>query len=247
MSKINFAYGTIAEAKSDLTPGEIAFGYDESLNVGAIYREGKISTGRCLDILIGEVNAGSGLQDITIKYLDDEGNVNDKVFSAASADLIKLLSNQKGTIYSGSEYIQIDIDDTDPADELKKKISIKYDELYAKIKDSLSADGIIDEQELNRNQSSRIFDIENSYVKDMSKTATESENFESVNVSTSKRDSSLDSESIISTFSFNVATEKYYKQIDSSLNAIDSSIADLKKTIDSVTWIDAAELAASLK
>ena len=225
--KVSFAYGTIAQAAADTMPGSINFGYDAVTKTGAIFMEKHLMTSRVLSMALGAA-AIDGMHTVTVKFLNDANEVSEMTFKTVDESLIQMLidgsGSEGGEVYMAGEYIDIDAS--------THAISVDYDPLYNKIKADLIAGGIGDQTEINIHQSEEILGIQKSYVKDVKKVETETDEKYVFTKSTKESETTdaVESEVVLDV----VGTEKFDETVSSvnaAVSAVDEKITDASNRI----------------
>lgn len=219
--RVSFSHGTIAEASDDLTPGVLAFGYDEYTRAGAIYRAGNLVSSRVLDILLSRTGTdGVGL--VNVKYVDLDGIVRTHTFNSVDEQKINDIETQidaAANAYSGSGFVII-------SDE--KQISINYEELYQSIKDDLAGEGIENIHEILDNLTNRLAAIEKGYVSDFEEEVVEGDDYTTVTFTKTSKESST-AEPETETVVLHTPNLDFYDKVNDAIDKfanIDSSIVE---------------------
>ncbi len=211
--KISFGRGTIFQAFDDRTIGGVNFGYDSDNDFGVTYIEGKLYSSKILDILI---SGDEGEKTILVKYVNESGYVAEKTYKTVDASIVEQMisaAQPEEHTYSEGEYIGIV---QDPDNEKNFIVSVKYDELYDKIREDIIND--IDVSAIQDDVDS----IKRSYVKDIYKSEEDSNNeFVDTYVSVVKKN---DSENYID---INVPKEEFYEQLVEQELATAAALIDL--------------------
>jgi len=231
--RVSFGYGTPVQA-ANAPAGTIGFGRDAETGYAGIWTNGHLFTGSVVDIVISDSDA-NGVQTVTITYLDNDGLTRTDNVKVFDDDLIQRIISGRtptpgGKIYTGDNlYIEVDNENN--------VISLKYSDLYDKIKADLAFEGIGDSSTINKEQSEHILAIEKSYVKDASLIAGEDKN--TLNLTVTKKDTSV-SDPVVTNISVDVPNNAYIEntvnaakaEVNENIQALDSSVADAIGTVN---------------
>lgn len=250
---VSFGFGTIQQAYNDRTVGGINYGYNEDLitgrDFGCQYLEGKLISSRVLDITFGDANE-NGETPVRVLFANN-GVVESQEFKTVDKALVDaLIAAAKTQIdeevdrkiadvsinvpeYHEGDYIAIVPEDSiEPAYQVK----VRYDELFAQVKEDLAQEGI------DASQNERISEIESTYVKYV-ELGPESEDGKRRLIETLIRtvDSSTGEESETNV-SFEVPTNEFYETLDASLGEIWEELDKKADKKDEQGWIDVKEI-----
>ena len=211
--KISFGRGTVHQAYEDRTVGGVNFGYDAENDFGVTYIEGKLYSSRVLNLTIS--GAEDAEKTILVKYVNADGFVAEKSFKTTDAALVQQMIDAAAPeekTYTEGDYIGIV---ADPENDKNFIVSVKYDELIAKVREDLLGD--IDVSALK----DEVDAIEHSYVKDVQQADVNlNDDVDTFTVRISKEGTESDVD-------INVPKADFYEGLREDKAAVDAAISDL--------------------
>lgn len=160
---VSFAYGSIAQAAANKTPGEISFGYDSGANAGAVYKGGDLVSSRVLDVEISDVKDENGEikgKRAVVKYITTGGQIAEHDFQIADpafAERLKDEAIKAQKTYGGSEYVDVSDDGT---------ISLKVEDLGNAIAEKIKSDqSLVQQNETVKSLEKSVGEIRSGYLK----------------------------------------------------------------------------------
>lgn len=216
--KISFGRGTIHQAFEDRTVGGVNFGYDEDNDFGVTYIEGKLYSPKVLDIAISGQDGEE--KTVLVKYVNDDGYVAEKTYKTLDASLVDAMiqaalpAPEQQDTYSAGDYIGIE---DDPEDEKNHIVSVRYDDIYARIRENITDD--LDVSAIR----DAVGEIGENYVIGIE----QSEEQHRPETDTFVARTVVDGE--YADVSINVPTDDFYNRVNEHELTTDASIADLEE------------------